>query len=75
MKFFVAVVLSIAVAFVHAEYKEDEGVLVLTTDNFAAAKDEFKFLLVEFCKYYSAGRHIILFKIGSSSVYWKPCNV
>lgn len=35
-------------AFVHAEYKEDEGVLVLTTDNFAAAKDEFKFLLVEF---------------------------
>ena len=48
MKVFGAIVLSVLVAFVHCEYEEDEKVLVLKTDNFDAAAEEFKYLLVEF---------------------------
>jgi len=48
MKVFGAIVLSVLVALVHCEYEEDEKVLVLKTDDFDAAAEEFKFLLVEF---------------------------
>jgi len=33
-----------------AEFKEEDGVLVLTKDTFDKALEEFKYVLVEFCK-------------------------
>lgn len=33
------------------DFKEDEGVLVLTKNDFDGALEEFKYILVEFCKY------------------------
>ena len=53
MKVLGAIVLSVLVAFVHCEYEEDEKVLVLKTDNFEGALAEFKYLLVEFCEYFT----------------------
>ena len=43
---FVAALAAVAPA---AEYKDDEGVLVLTKDDFDAAIEEFQYVLVEFC--------------------------
>lgn len=36
-----------------ADYEEDENVLVLKASNFDDAVNEFKYLLVEFCKFSS----------------------
>ena len=71
---FGAIVLSVLVAFVHCEYEEDEKVLVLKTDNFEAAIEEFKFLLVEFCKYYITGFCIELSISLSYSVVCSKCT-
>lgn len=45
-----AFVCLIIVAGALAEYKEEDGVLVLTVDTFDKALEEFKYVLVEFCK-------------------------
>ena len=52
MKFAGCLIISALLVYtVVADYKEEEDVLVLTTDNFEDAVKEFKLLLVEFCKY------------------------
>lgn len=45
-----AFVCLIIVAGALAEFKEEDGVLVLTKDTFDKALEEFKYVLVEFCK-------------------------
>lgn len=43
--------LACLLAVVIAEVKLEDGVLVLTTDNFESVISENEFVLVEFCKY------------------------
>lgn len=51
MKLILSIVLLLCANFIHADIKEEEGVLVLTKANFKEVlKNEF--VLVEFCKYY-----------------------
>jgi hypothetical protein len=51
MKFFTVLLISaLAVCAVFADYAEEDDVLVLTTGDFDKAVEEFKLLLVEFCK-------------------------
>jgi len=51
---FSAILCLVLVAAVAAEYAEEDDVLVLTKDNFDQAVADFKYLLVEFCKWSSA---------------------
>lgn len=48
------------VAYVSSEYIEEEDVLVLKTDNFETALEEFPHILVEFCKLSSAFNVLML---------------
>lgn len=51
MKFFTVLLISaLTVCAVFADYAEEDDVLVLTTGDFDKAVEEFKLLLVEFCK-------------------------
>lgn len=63
MKSTIVVLLAIVGAVFCGDYQEEENVLVLTTDNFDAATEEFPSLLVEFCKYdcsITTGIHLYL---------------
>lgn len=46
----VLLLVALAASCLAGDYEEDEGVLVLTNDNFKAAVDEYNFILVEFCE-------------------------
>ena len=51
LRFATLLVLSCALSFGFAdEFKEDEGVLVLTKDNFDKALEKHQYVLAEFCK-------------------------
>lgn len=47
-----------------AEVKTEDGVLVLTTDNFESVIKENEFVLVEFCKYILYISIVVLFFIS-----------
>ena len=53
MKTAIILLFSVISCGICADYTEDENVLVLTTDNFDGAIEEFKNILVEFCKFAS----------------------
>lgn len=49
-----------------AEVKTEDGVLVLTTDNFPSVIKDNEFVLVEFCKYFSTIFTINIFQSNRS---------
>lgn len=56
MKYLIVTCLVLAVTatvFAEAEVKVEDGVLVITKDNFKQITTDNKFVLVEFCKYHS----------------------
>jgi len=57
MKLLVVLLASFIVS-ITAEIAVEEGVLVLTTDNFDSAISDNENILVEFCKYYSKFKYI-----------------
>ena len=51
MKLFLCALLLVAASVCADEIKSEDGVLVLTVDNFDSAIKSNEFVLVEFCKY------------------------
>lgn len=52
MKYLVIGTFFLFAAVALAEIQEEDGVLVLTTENFKSAIADNQFILVEFCKFY-----------------------
>ncbi len=60
MKSLLILIALVLTAFVNAEVKEEENVLILTTDNFEEVTEGHQYILVEFCEFNSVALKLVV---------------